>query len=344
MAQNKRHIEVAIPGVQTFGMPFPGDRSAPARRGPEAPAYASRRRRLVAALGTTMIAATAVAGACWALGGPPSGSPTMDWLDERSVRGAALALSLFVLSTICLVGTVGAGPGGLMMRLRVARIDGSRARPGIARAAARILLLLLPGILTGGLWWVVVAVLVARPGNTSRRGPHELASGTLTVSRSTPARPATWAANGPGTSAWVPQAEGSRASALDSSVAGDVTGTAGVAPADSDAAVRRWRVEVVDGPARLLDRVCVIGRESAERPAEHEEDFIGIRDHLVSKRHGMFALDRGQVTYTDLGSTNGSIASRGGRQRRISPHQPLPLKPGDTVLVGDQQVRVTLLE
>ncbi len=55
-------------------------------------------------------------------------------------------------------------------------------------------------------------------------------------------------------------------------------------------------------------------------------------DDAVSRRHARVYSDGGQVFLEDLGSTNGTLLNNSS----IAPHQPMPLKPGDKVQVGER--------
>jgi pSer/pThr/pTyr-binding forkhead associated (FHA) protein len=76
--------------------------------------------------------------------------------------------------------------------------------------------------------------------------------------------------------------------------------------------------------------IWLIGRESGD---------LVIGDRLVSSRHGQLQLTQGVLTYTDLGSTNGSFL--GANPQRLS--GPTMLKPGDVIRVGDSSITVKSL-
>lgn len=65
-----------------------------------------------------------------------------------------------------------------------------------------------------------------------------------------------------------------------------------------------------------------VGRESCD---------VLLMDGTVSRRHAQIAVEGGQVTVTDLGSTNGTQVNG----NRLAPNTPTVLSPGDTVRFGN---------
>jgi hypothetical protein len=60
----------------------------------------------------------------------------------------------------------------------------------------------------------------------------------------------------------------------------------------------------------------------------------------VSRLHATIKLEKGAITITDLGSSNGTWL--GGT--RLEPHSPQPLKHGDVVFLGKLKVQVLIYE
>jgi transcriptional regulator with GAF, ATPase, and Fis domain len=65
-------------------------------------------------------------------------------------------------------------------------------------------------------------------------------------------------------------------------------------------------------------------------------------DH-ISSHHAVLRLRGGQVTFEDLGSTNGSSLLRGDAHLACEPRQPIALRDGDRLLVGDRASPIHLL-
>jgi transcriptional regulator with GAF, ATPase, and Fis domain len=70
-----------------------------------------------------------------------------------------------------------------------------------------------------------------------------------------------------------------------------------------------------------------------------------VADPRISSRHGRIALVDGGAVYEDLGSRNGSIVERGDARIVARPNEPVPIAPGDTLLLGDlvSPVRLTVI-
>ena len=62
----------------------------------------------------------------------------------------------------------------------------------------------------------------------------------------------------------------------------------------------------------------------------------------VSGRHGRFAPGGAGWTYTDLGSTNGSVLVRAGIASVCDADAAVPLVPGDLLLLGDRERAVAI--
>ncbi len=77
------------------------------------------------------------------------------------------------------------------------------------------------------------------------------------------------------------------------------------------------------------------------------ENQVVLADARISGLHGRLIAREGAWLYEDLGSTNGSmIRQRSGRERVAEPSRPVPVEPGDVLLLGDvtTPVRIDLLE
>jgi len=83
--------------------------------------------------------------------------------------------------------------------------------------------------------------------------------------------------------------------------------------------------------------LCTIGRDAAAN--------LRVDDAHVSAIHGQLVKVDGRWCYQDLGSTNGSAVERAGRLMSLAgPGQaPMPLQPGDRILVGSQEDPVGLV-
>jgi len=68
-----------------------------------------------------------------------------------------------------------------------------------------------------------------------------------------------------------------------------------------------------------------------------------VADPRISSRHGRLVRRGEGYAYEDLGSRNGSLVERGGEQLPATPHQPIPIKRGDRLLLGDLVSPVALL-
>ena len=60
-----------------------------------------------------------------------------------------------------------------------------------------------------------------------------------------------------------------------------------------------------------------------------------VADPRISSRHGRVMPVDGGAVYEDLGSRNGSIVERGDARIVARPNQPIPIAPGDSLLLGD---------
>lgn len=343
-----RHRDVPIPGVHTFGQPFPGEREAPVRT-VEAPApLAGLGRRVLATALTAVLTLVLPLVVLWSLGRLPSSLAVWSDLSFDASGAAVVVLLASMVLTALLYAGLGAAPGGLVCGIRVGRADGVRRRAGFWRTMGRALALVGPGILTGGLWWLISMTFAVLDRRALKQGLHERMSKTTTVrrQRSTCEErvPSRRAKSGQGVDAAAARVSRSGRTFTESL---EVTGIHRPAPGAlepwGDGPEVRWRLEVVDGPAVLLETSCYIGRYSAENPEVSTAEFLRIRDARVSKTHGLFSLDRGQVHFTDLASTNGSVLKRAGQQRNLQPHVAMPLKPGDEVHVGNHVVVLRLL-
>lgn len=167
---------VAALSAAELGRPLPGfDRAGvvPAAAGAPAP----HRRRLAAWLVDTVVAVVVWFGVAMVLvmvfsmlgaGALGSEGQASDTPMLLAFLGVA---AYFVLSW----GLAGTTPGRALFKLRLVAADGGR--PGVARAFARYLVMVLLTPLLGLAWWPIVR----RP---DRRGFHDLAAGTWPVYRS----------------------------------------------------------------------------------------------------------------------------------------------------------------
>ena len=88
-----------------------------------------------------------------------------------------------------------------------------------------------------------------------------------------------------------------------------------------------FRIQFADG--HVEERELGDGRYQIGREAGH----IVLRDPKSSARHGEFLIQGAAVTYTDLGSSNGSLDAHG---RRLT--APTPLSPGQSVQLGHSAI------
>jgi diguanylate cyclase (GGDEF)-like protein len=97
-----------------------------------------------------------------------------------------------------------------------------------------------------------------------------------------------------------------------------------------------------DDPARYLIVLCG-GIPGAMLPLATGPNWIGratdnslqFPEHSISRHHALIRLNTdGQITLTDLGSTNGTFLNG----QRIDPDLPVPLKDGDRVRIGSMVV------
>lgn len=71
-------------------------------------------------------------------------------------------------------------------------------------------------------------------------------------------------------------------------------------------------------------------REGENRLGRAEGDIL-LPHPSVSRRHALLRIEENRATLEDLGSTNGTFINR----KRIPPHQPVPLRSGDEIRLGD---------
>lgn len=91
-------------------------------------------------------------------------------------------------------------------------------------------------------------------------------------------------------------------------------------------------------------RLPIIGRVQIGRVAGND---LVVADPRISSRHGrLIRQPDGQVVYEDLGSRNGSIVEHGGQRIVARPNAPVPIAPGDHLLLGDlvSPVRIALAD
>jgi hypothetical protein len=96
------------------------------------------------------------------------------------------------------------------------------------------------------------------------------------------------------------------------------------------APVQQWGLETPDGDRHLLKSgITKIGRARAAQ--------IWLDSEKVSRNHAQIQVEAEIITFTDLGSTNGSFIN----QVRIEPNQLHPLKLNDEIRCGDRKFILT---
>ncbi|WP_052460920.1 RDD family protein [Microbacterium gorillae] len=95
-----------------------------------------------------------------------------------------------------------------------------------------------------------------------------------------------------------------------------------------------------DGTSTVVSERSVIGR--SPRPIPGVRTVVVVDDSLsLSKSHFELTPEAGgDVTITDLASTNGVVLSRDGRSRRLPPGVAVALASGDVLEFGSRQARV----
>jgi|GEM_PF-808903 len=85
-------------------------------------------------------------------------------------------------------------------------------------------------------------------------------------------------------------------------------------------------VHVIVSPSTTVGRVA-------------DNDVVLAGDEAVSRHHARFLATASQLAVEDLGSANGTLVNG----RRIAPHQPCPLRGGETIQMGNTLIQVQLL-
>lgn len=285
------------------------------------------------------------------------------------VLGIALAAEA-LLGLWILEARTGATPGGVMLRMRVAREDAPFS-PGAGRAFVRGLLLLLSAlVLLAGAWIVVASAAWDRAGR--RRSWHDMASETVVVAL--PDR----SAAGPAASLATPTVLGRSAGAAARPVpaAGppvtDIRSAVGWEPVPAapglavptpptvpaapsiptaTALVPSHRgaqlLLVFDTGQRAqfpLPAAVNLGRAPAATEPGDAVLAVEDPDRMVSKMHLRLEHDGRTAWVIDAGSTNGSeLVDEDGTGRPLAPGVRTPVDEGTRVRVGERVFTVSRL-
>ena len=268
------------------------------------------------------------------------------WWQGVGAVGAVLAV---VVTSTVVAGLLGAAagrsgrtPGRAAQGFEL--VDVSTGLPvGVARGAARGLLLVAIGWVTAGFGWLLLVLSVAT--DPRRRGWHDRVVGTvsvvLTESGSDPRTATTPVSHG---------VVNLTAARLESGIGGPVP-----PPAERRTPVvplpRRWQVVFDGGESYAVDGRLLIGRAPATAdadgspagPERGEPGWARLRSPsgTVSATHAELATrPDGALVLLDHGSTNGSWLVRGDVSRAVPPNRPTTLLPGDRVRFGDRWMRV----
>lgn len=107
----------------------------------------------------------------------------------------------------------------------------------------------------------------------------------------------------------------------------------------SDDMVLRLEVEGATTPILLFPKKeTVIGRRDPATTSIPDVDLTTYAGYRmgVSRRHAIIRLRNNEIEVFDLGSSNGTAVNG----TRLQPHQPHPLKDGDTLSLGKMSLRV----
>ncbi|MGP0222596.1 RDD family protein [Paenarthrobacter sp. NCHU4564] len=99
------------------------------------------------------------------------------------------------------------------------------------------------------------------------------------------------------------------------------------------------RVRIDDGQDVQLAGSVLLGRNPAPQPGESVEQLLPVPDpgRSISKTHLHLRVDGDGIWVTDRNSTNGTaVATPDGIQTRLTPAEPVFVRPGSTVHFGDR--------
>ncbi|MHB8340317.1 MAG: protein kinase domain-containing protein [Mycobacteriales bacterium] len=122
---------------------------------------------------------------------------------------------------------------------------------------------------------------------------------------------------------------------------------AGEPEAASPPSGRHYLVEA-DGTSVPLDRDLVLGREPDGSPdvaaGQARPVVLADPNRTVSRIHARISVTGDGVAIRDLGSANGTRVAQGGQSEWtvLAPEQPVPLLPGDRLLIGPHELTYTV--
>jgi uncharacterized RDD family membrane protein YckC len=304
-----------------------------------------------------------------------AGAYTWFLRDERWLPGIAMiagAVVVLGLASAAVLGTWGVSAGKALLGLRVLSVDDGLP-VGVLRALLRTVLLGVATLPTFGFGAAALAwTAVTDPGG-SRRGWHDLKTGSrvvdvrpppapegveidqprpvvnLTAMRLVPPSP-----TAPTRPPALPTPHDPEAPTPVSPrqglgwplVAPPPTRTAGTTPGKRAREVARWRVTFDTGEELEVHGLVLVGRRPEARSGEPVRTLLALAstDMSLSKTHAQFqVVPDGALVVMDRGSTNGSVLVRGGLYKRLEGGKPATLKHGDRVRFGDREMTVARL-